>query len=219
VGGDWQLALASYNCGPARVMAAIQAAGGQKDFWAIYHLLPYETRAYVPKFIAFCYIMNHALEHNIFVEDVLPAIPSDSLVVHQNVGLAQFAHQNDFAVKDLEMLNPHLLRQVIPGAYRNGYTIRVPRKQPIVTVVDERRKLNYQAKPAKYAHNQDKTKVVYKVKEGDNIEEIAVRFGVQLVNVKLWNRLTSENLTAGQVLHLWIEDNKISPKNESLTLN
>jgi LysM repeat protein len=112
-----------------------------------------------------------------------------------------------------------LLRQVIPGAYRSGYTVRVPRKQPIVTVVDDRRKLNYQAKPAKYAHNQDKTKVVYKVKEGDNIEEIAVRFGVQVVNVKLWNRLTSENLTAGQVLHLWIEDNKISPKNESLTLN
>lgn len=51
--GDWQLALAAYNAGEARVQAAIDASGS-KDFWKLAErgLLPRETRAYVPAVLA-----------------------------------------------------------------------------------------------------------------------------------------------------------------------
>ena len=50
--GDWNLAIASYNCGPGNVNKAIRRAGGKRDFWSIYPFLPRETRSYLPIFIA-----------------------------------------------------------------------------------------------------------------------------------------------------------------------
>jgi membrane-bound lytic murein transglycosylase D len=51
--GQWDLALAAYNCGEPRLMDAI-VRGGQPDFWQLYdrQLLPQETRNYVPKILA-----------------------------------------------------------------------------------------------------------------------------------------------------------------------
>ena len=64
--GDWELALAAYNCGPGNVNKAIRRAGGVKDYWKIYDYLPRETRGYVPAFIAVNYLFAHHAEHNIY---------------------------------------------------------------------------------------------------------------------------------------------------------
>lgn len=61
--GDWELVLASYNAGPGRVKRAINASGLENPtFWEIKHLLPKETRRYVPKFMAAVYVMENALQ-------------------------------------------------------------------------------------------------------------------------------------------------------------
>ena len=49
--GDWNLAIASYNCGAGNVNKAIRRAGGKRDFWSIWPFLPRETRGYVPAFV------------------------------------------------------------------------------------------------------------------------------------------------------------------------
>lgn len=46
--GDWSLALAGYNCGPARVGKLLKECGAE-DFDGIAAKLPTETRLYVPK--------------------------------------------------------------------------------------------------------------------------------------------------------------------------
>lgn len=46
--GDWALALAGYNCGPARVSKLLKECGAE-DFDGIAAKLPTETRLYVPK--------------------------------------------------------------------------------------------------------------------------------------------------------------------------
>lgn len=55
-GGDWQLALAAYNCGWGRVRRLVDAhrarTGATPTFWDLHDALPAETRAYVPRFIA-----------------------------------------------------------------------------------------------------------------------------------------------------------------------
>ncbi|MEY4927820.1 MAG: hypothetical protein RI894_2256, partial [Bacteroidota bacterium] len=56
--GNWQLAIAAYNCGPGRVDAAVAQSGGISDFWTVYDHLPNETRNYVPAFIAATYMTN-----------------------------------------------------------------------------------------------------------------------------------------------------------------
>ena len=45
--GDWNLAIASYNCGAGNVNRAIRRSGGKRNFWDIYPYLPRETRGYV----------------------------------------------------------------------------------------------------------------------------------------------------------------------------
>ncbi len=60
--GDWQLALAAYNGGDGRVLAAVRQArsqlGRQPTFWDIAPHLPSETRTYVAKFIATARVMG-----------------------------------------------------------------------------------------------------------------------------------------------------------------
>lgn len=50
--GTWDLAILAYNCGSGNVRKAIIKGGGTKDVWDIYDLLPGETRAYLPSFVA-----------------------------------------------------------------------------------------------------------------------------------------------------------------------
>ena len=54
--GDWQLALAAYNCGVGRVERLVRAhraeTGEDPTFWDLHDQLPRETQAYVPRFIA-----------------------------------------------------------------------------------------------------------------------------------------------------------------------
>ena len=54
--GDWQLALAAYNCGWGRVRRLAddhrRRTGRAATFWDLHDRLPAETRDYVPRFIA-----------------------------------------------------------------------------------------------------------------------------------------------------------------------
>ena len=49
--GDWTLVLAAYNCGQSKVRRAINQTGCA-DYWAIKHLLPSQTRKYIPAYLA-----------------------------------------------------------------------------------------------------------------------------------------------------------------------
>ncbi|MBN2875116.1 MAG: transglycosylase SLT domain-containing protein [Spirochaetales bacterium] len=59
--GDWLLAIAAYNCGAGAMDRAIKA-GGTRDYWALRDkaLLPPETAAYIPKFLAVVSVAMHA---------------------------------------------------------------------------------------------------------------------------------------------------------------
>jgi membrane-bound lytic murein transglycosylase D len=62
--GDWNLAISAYNCGLGNVRKAIKKAGS-KNYWKVRPLLPKETQAYVPSFIAVNYLFNFYKYHNI----------------------------------------------------------------------------------------------------------------------------------------------------------
>ena len=54
--------------------------------------------------------------------------------------------------------------------------------------------------------NSNKTSVYkYRVKRGDSISEIALKFGVSVVNLKKWNSLTTNTLNAGKSLKIFSE--------------
>ncbi len=58
--GDWYLALAAYNCGAGRLSSIIRRNPGS-DFWELRKkgVLPRETAAFVPQFLAITRILGH----------------------------------------------------------------------------------------------------------------------------------------------------------------
>src|SRR5690554_4144927 len=124
--GDWEVALAAYNCGPGNVRKAIRRSGGKKTFWEIYNYLPRETRSYIPQFQAIMYVLRYAEEHNLILEE--PAFPMVYEIVNldSEVDLAHFSEISAICIEDLEELNPAVLNRRIPSSYKN-YALRIPK--------------------------------------------------------------------------------------------
>lgn len=218
--GDWQLALASYNCGEGRVLQAVKLAGGKPhdkniDFWKVYKYLPQETRSYVPAFIAVNYIMNYSNEHLIFGEDFHTHIPSDTIHVNQFVNIEEFAKQLDVPKDQLEKLNPHLKKNAIP-AYKRNYPLRYPshkkehlatNRHAILTASNRasRREMLY-ATPENLVPSttEGKTKILHTVQYGESLAVIANKYGVSAWNMQTWNALQSYVIHPNQTLAVWV---------------
>ena len=125
--GDWELSLAAYNCGPGAVKRAMRRSGGG-SYYTIYDVLPKETRGYVPQFVAFTYLMNHANDHGIFAEKYEYPIPMDTIQVTGYFNLESFAKHSTMSLTDLQKMNPAITTTILPN-YINRYPLRIPRQQ------------------------------------------------------------------------------------------
>ncbi|GAB2584785.1 lytic transglycosylase domain-containing protein [Spirosoma areae] len=125
--GDWELAMAGYNCGPGAVKRAMRRSGGD-SFYSIYDALPKETRGYVPQFVAFMYLMNHAGDHGIVAEKYEYPIPHDTIQISGYFNLESFAKHSTMPLADLQKMNPAITTTILPD-YTNRYPLRIPREQ------------------------------------------------------------------------------------------
>jgi membrane-bound lytic murein transglycosylase D len=123
--GNWELALAAYNCGPGNVRKAIRRSGNQTSFWKIAPYLPSEARAYVPKFAVVHHLMTQGLSDTLSEHNWFEPQPFDTILVSQYVDLKQLAGQLDMSLAALVKLNPQVKRNVIPG-YLKGYVVKIP---------------------------------------------------------------------------------------------
>lgn len=211
--GDWELALAAYNCGPGNVRKAIRRSGYKKKFWEIYPYLPRETRSYVPQFVAICYTVNYAAEHNLFpgAAEMLPQF--DTIMVSQYFHLETFASELNICLDDLLRLNPSIKRGALPEGTKN-FALRIPADvKPEVTA----NRINYYEKAGGVGKEQldylarntpgstyGRERQVYRVRSGDVLGTIANRYNVGVADVKSWNNLNSNMIRVGQYLNIWV---------------
>ena len=125
--GDWNLVIASYNCGPGNVTKAIHRAGGVKDYWAVYKYLPRETQGYVPAFIAANYIMNYYCEHGICPMRTILPTQSDTIMLDRDVHFGQIAAVTGISIDELRTLNPQYRRDMVNGSSKPS-VLRMPQK-------------------------------------------------------------------------------------------
>ncbi len=151
--GDWNLAIAAYNCGPGAVNKAIRRAGdGKQDFWSIYEYLSPETRGYVPAFIAANYVMNYYPKHGI--NPVLPTKPlvTDTVGIIDRIHFNQISSVLDIPVDELRLLNPQFRADIIPGSVEKPYMLILPSQQVHAYIVSEDQIKGFEAE--KYARRE-----------------------------------------------------------------
>ena len=122
--GDWNLAMAAYNCGPGCVDHAIQRTGFA-DYWQLRRLnvLPKETANYVPAILAMTIISKNAKDYGLDDLDMEQPLEYDTIELQTPTHMALVADAMDRPLAELKELNPAVLRSVAPA----GTGLHVPK--------------------------------------------------------------------------------------------
>lgn len=207
--GDWNLAIASYNCGAGNVNKAIRRSGGKRAFWDIWPYLPRETRGYVPAFVGALYAMTYHKEHGIKPEAVQMPVHVDTFKINKQLHLKQVAELTGAPLDELKNLNPQYRHEIIPGNSKE-YILRLPYTYTNTFIEYEdsvyTHKYDEFFNPAtikKIQDGGDGERIVYRVKEGDYLGRIASRHRCTVAQIKRWNGLKSNNIRVGQRLVIY----------------
>lgn len=204
--GDWQMAMAAYNCGPGNVNKAIARSGGKGTFWQIYHYLPRETRGYIPKYIAATYIMNYYHEHGLKAGHYDIPIRTDTVQLHRDVHFGVVERYTGIPVEQLRQLNPQFRTNVVPASSRT-YAICLPTDKASLFLINEDSisiaSRDSVSKNAVVAVAQSNV-VYHKVRKGETLTSIAKKYGVTVSNLRKWNgKSKTATLKAGTRLKIY----------------
>ncbi len=209
---DWHLVLAAYNCGPGNVNKAIRRAGGATDYWEIYQFLPKETRGYVPGFIAANYVMHYYCEHGICpMEAQLPAT-TDTIHIHKDLNLQQVAGVCNIGIEQLRSLNPQYKKDVVPGNSK-PYVLRLPNNtvNQFIDLQDSiyaykadqfQKRKTVAVKESTAKSSNSKNAKYHKIRRGDTLGGIALKYGVSVKQLRRLNNIRGNNITAGKSLRI-----------------
>ncbi len=207
--GDWNLALASYNCGIGNVNRAIRRSGGKRDFWDIYYYLPRETRSYVPAFIGALYTLHYYKEHGITPEATAIAPVVDTFKINKMLHFKQVTELVGVPLSDLRYLNPQYRHDIVPGNERE-YILKIPHDYTNKFIDVEGSLYSYKADEyfspvelKKIRDGGDGERIVYKVRSGDALSKIAAKYHCTVNQIMRWNNLKNSNIRVGQNLVIY----------------
>ena len=206
--GDWNLAIASYNCGAGNVNKAIRRSGSRK-FWDLWPFLPRETRGYGPAFVGALYTVNFYKEHGIKPEPVQMPAHVDTFHINKMLHLKQVSELTGAPIDELKNLNPQYKHEIIPGNERE-YILRLPYQYTNAFIDCEDSLYTHKAdtyfNPAtikRIKDGGDGERIVYRVQSGDYLGKIATKYRVSVAQIKRWNNLKSNDIRVGQKLIIY----------------
>jgi membrane-bound lytic murein transglycosylase D len=127
--GDWQLALAGYNCNPGVVQYHVreyrEETGHNPSFWDIYDDLPNETRNYVPLFTATALIVSNPAQFDLRRVEAGPRYAFDYVPVEAALTIEQVARLAEVDPQKVRALNPELRSNRLPPS-EEPYYVRLP---------------------------------------------------------------------------------------------
>ena len=206
--GDWNLAIASYNCGAGNVNKAIKRSGSRK-FWDLWPYLPRETRGYGPAFVGALYATKYYKEHGLkpLATQMPPAV--DTFHIKKMLHLKQVSELTGAPLDLLKDLNPQYKHEIIPGNERT-YILRIPFQYTNAFIEHEdslhRHKSDIYFNPTtikKIKEGGDGVRIVHKVQNGEYLGKIASKYRVSVSQIKKWNNLRSDSIRVGQRLIIY----------------
>jgi membrane-bound lytic murein transglycosylase D len=219
---DWILVIAAYNCGPGNVNKAIRRSGNRKDYWEIYYHLPRETRGYIPQYVAATYAVNYFAEHNILPLPLNIPVSTDTIMVTKDIHLNQISEVMGIPLGELRALNPQYRSGLVPGTAKPlSLTLPMSHLGDFIDLNDTIRnykpdlyltRINRTADPSRSvylpADVKGKTKLIYTVKDGDNLGFISEWYRVGLSDLRYWNNIYRNTIRVGQKLAVYVDPSK-----------
>lgn len=195
LGNDWLNAVAAYNSGEGRIMAAIErnkARGKPIDYWSLQ--IPGRFVQTMPKWLAMVSMVKNPSAYQI----KLPRIANKPAVaVTQITGAVKLQQAADLAgisFVELKKLNPGFSLTTTPEG--KEFPLLLP-----LHAVNTFEQQRHQLKRVAVAAPQN-PKQRYVVKSGDSLGSIAVRFNTNVPTLRRLNQLKSDQLKLGQSLVL-----------------
>jgi len=187
--GDWLLALAAYNSGEGRVKRAMKNNARKNlptDFWSL--SLPRETRAYVPKLLALADVISRPEDFNIKLYEIENKSQITDINIESQLDLAKAAKLADLSLAELQRLNPGFNRWATDP---DG---------PHHLLIPNHKVADFEQKLAELPKNERLAWQRYKIKEGDNLGEIANEFNTDIRLIKQINNIKGTQIRTGKYL-------------------
>ncbi|MFW5959877.1 MAG: LysM peptidoglycan-binding domain-containing protein [Chitinivibrionales bacterium] len=184
---DWDLALASYNCGEGRVTRVVK-----KDSSENFHelSLPKETQNYVPQFTAYRLAGKNPGCFSIETPET-EEFNLDTVTLESGLNLERLAEFSGIPFDSLHSYNPHILKGFTPPETK-GVNLYIPADKGDTvrkTIRERTEELGIRWKS-------------YTINPGDNLLDISVRFDIPVPLIKEYNSLKSTRILAGKKLRI-----------------
>lgn len=187
--GDWLNAIAAYNSGEGRILAAIKRNKQRRlptDFWSLD--LPAETTAYVPKLLALVDILKRPDDFEIVWKFIANEAKIDVIEVGAQIDLAIAAEMAGLNVSELQALNPGFNQWATDPDGPHYLTL------PIHTVPGFQQKLTQTP-----SQNWLKWKR-YTVAKGDTLGRIASAHNTSVAAIQRINKIKGNTIRLGEHL-------------------
>ena len=205
MGGDWLLAIASYNSGEGRVMRErkkVAHANLDDVFWRI--SLPKETSVYVPRLLALASIVD---EQALSAQLLYPVLNEPYFATMENTGgqldLSLAAELAEVPVEEIYLLNP--------GFNRWATDPKGPHRLNVPLDAAERFRAGIERIPAHERIHWER----YQVRPGDSLGALAKKYNTTIEQIQAANGLRHTVIVAGQ--HLLIPTSLGTPSSYALS--
>lgn len=186
--GNWELALAAYNCGEGAVSRAVarnQAKGLPTDYLSLH--LPPETRNYVPKLLAIKHIVTDPAAFGLSLESIPNQPYFAEVPTHQHMDVALAARLAEMPMSEFLSLNPAYNRPVINA--KEDRTLLLPADKVEVFNTN----LENYSKPLVSWQT-------YTPRRGEKLDKVARKFHISVARLKQINALGKQRKASGQTL-------------------
>lgn len=218
---NWEMTLAGYNCGAGRLGDAIKRAKSS-EFDKVKKFLPQQTQDYIPKFIAFTYVMKNFREHGL--QPQLPTLDMQCIrseKVYHYLSLQTVAKITGVPYDMIQELNKQFGEGFVPDS-EQGFNVFVPNRvigalQDYISNPDMQRESNLNFQPIAVDENLPRLegdpnyfKTSYMIGDEETLEQVAELFNIGIYNIMLWNNLPTNKVEKGTELTLYLP--RVVPK-------
>tara|TARA_X000001036_G_scaffold439245_1_gene489642 strand:- start:477 stop:1961 length:1485 start_codon:yes stop_codon:yes gene_type:complete len=185
--GDWLLAMAAYNTGPARVSRAIRKNRKEEKpirFWDLD--LPKETIAYIPKLLVLCELIKNPKAFDVNLPSIANRPYFQRVKIPGQLDLMQAA--------DLAGLKPETIYELNPGFNQWATDPSGPHYLLLPIGVSDRFITQLESLEESDLVRWDR----YKIRRGDNLFKIASRYKIEIAVLMEINGMDTDLIFAGK---------------------